>query len=79
VIFGEYSGIVENDILIVQRFLDVSRFVFLYVRRYDERSAMSIDHRGVDERTIQVPPRRGSTLIRGRLANFAGESNPAPP
>ena len=27
-IFGEYSDIVENDILIMQRFLDVSRFLY---------------------------------------------------
>jgi len=28
VIFREYSGIVENDILTMQRFLDVSRFLY---------------------------------------------------
>ena len=28
VIFGEYSDIIENDILTMQRFLDVSRFLF---------------------------------------------------
>ena len=27
-IFGEYSDIVENDILTMQRFLDVSRFLY---------------------------------------------------
>jgi len=28
VIFREYSGIIENDILTMQRFLDVSRFLY---------------------------------------------------
>ena len=28
VIFGEYSDIVKNDILTMQRFLDVSRFLY---------------------------------------------------
>ena len=28
VIFGEYSDIVENDIFSMQRFLDVSRFLY---------------------------------------------------
>ena len=28
VIFGEYSDIVENDILTMKRFLDVSRFLY---------------------------------------------------
>ena len=28
VIFGGYSDIVENDILTMQRFLDVSRFLY---------------------------------------------------
>ena len=28
VIFGEYSDIVDNDILTMQRFLDVSRFLY---------------------------------------------------
>ena len=27
-IFGEYSDIVENDILTMQRFLDISRFLY---------------------------------------------------
>ena len=27
-IFGEYSDIVENDILTMERFLDVSRFLY---------------------------------------------------
>ena len=29
VIFGEFSDIVENDILTMQRFLDVSRFLYI--------------------------------------------------
>ena len=33
-IFGEYSDIVENDILTMQRFLDVSRFLYSGACRY---------------------------------------------
>ena len=34
VTFGEYSDTVENDILTMERFLDVSRFCTLGVGRY---------------------------------------------
>ena len=33
-IFGEYSDIVENDNLSIQRFLDVSRFLYSGVGSY---------------------------------------------
>ena len=33
-IFGEYSDIVENDILTMQRFLDISRFLYSGACRY---------------------------------------------
>ena len=51
-IFGEYSDIVENDILTMQRLLDISRVLYSEQSRYViMTNEMTRIHKGEDKQT----------------------------